>query len=270
VVGWDQDLRSLTLEDCREYHRIHYAPNNAVVVMVGDLDPDRAFSMVEKHFAHLPAQPAPAPVQAREIPQRGERRIIYKKVAQTSALFVGFHVPGIVDRDILPLLVLCALLSQGRSSRFYQRFIKTGRAVEADADVGSPPFLMMDPGLLTVLVVASPEEDINTLEDDVWEEIDMLRSRPVDAAELDKSRKKLRSSYLMSLQTHFFKGLVAGVYRVRTGDHRWINRIEPSYQAVKSKDVMEVARRYLGEDNRTVVRLVPASAQESEKWGEYE
>jgi len=131
VVGWDQDLRNLTLEDCLEYYRIHYAPNNSVIVIVGDSKPDHAFSVVEKHFGHLSSQPEPAPVQARELAQRGERRIVYKKVAQVSALFAGFHIPGIADRDIFPLLVLTSLLSHGRSSRFYQRFIKTGRAVEA-------------------------------------------------------------------------------------------------------------------------------------------
>jgi len=270
VVGWDQDLRNLTLKDCLEYYRIHYAPNNAVLVMVGDLEPDRAFSLVEKHFGHLSSQPEPATIQAREIPQRGERRTMYKKVAQVSALFAGFHIPGITGRDIFPLLVLTSLLSQGKSSRFYQKFIKTGRAIGAEVDLGSPPFLTMDPGLLAVLVVASPQEDINTLECDIWKEIDMLKGESIDPAELEKSKKKLRSSYLMSLQTHFYKGIVAGVYWIRAGDHRWINRIVSSYQAVTVEDVMEVARRYLNEDSRTVVRLVPVSPQESEKWGEYE
>ena len=270
VVGWDQDLRNLSLEDCLEYYRIHYAPNNAVIVMVGDLRPDDALSLVEKYFGHLSSQPEPAGVQAREIPQRGERRVLYKKVAQVPAFFTGFHVPGIGGQDIFSLLVLTSLLSHGKSSRFYQKFIKTGRAVEAEADLGPPPFLTMDPGLLTIAVVASPTEDVNVLEHDVWEEIDMVRNHLITMAELEKSKKKLRSSYLMSLQTHFYKGIIAGLYRIRAGDHRWINRIEPSYQAVTVDDLMEVAHRYLNDDNRTVVSLVPVSPEENEKWGEYE
>lgn len=270
VVGWDQDLRKLTLQDCLEYYRIHYAPNNAVIVMVGDLKPDDVFSLVEEHFGHLSSQPEPAPVQGREVPQRGERRILYKKVAQTPAFFAGFHIPGIAHRDVFPLLVLTSLLSLGKSSRFYQSFIKTGRAVEAKADLGPPPFLAMDPGLLVIAVVASPKEDIRALEHDVWQEVDRVRGNPVNPAELERSKKKLRSSYLMSLQTHFYKGIMAGLYRIRAGDHGWINRIEPSYQAVTAKDLMDVANRYLNEDNRTVVSLVPVSPQESEKWGEYE
>jgi len=270
VIGWDQDIRNLTLQDCLEYHRVHYAPNNAVVAMVGDLDPDRAFSMMEKHFGHIPSQPPPVPLQVRENPQRGERRTIYKKVAQTPAFFAGFHVPPVTDPDIFPLLVLTSLLCHGKSSRFYQRFIKTGRAVEAKVELGPPPFLTMDPGLLVTAVVASPDEDIQMLERDVWQEIESVRRDPVDEAELDRSKKKLRSSYLMSLQTHFYKGITAGIYRIRAGDHSWINRVEPSYLSVTAEDVMNVANRYLHEDNRTVVTLVPVSPRESEKWGEYE
>jgi zinc protease len=270
VVGWDQDLKNLSLEDCLAYYRIQYAPNNAVVVMVGDVEPGRAFSLVEKHFGHLPSQPEPERVRAREIAQRGERRLDFKKVAQVPGIFAGFHIPGIRDRDIFPLLVLGALLSHGRSSRLYRKFIKTGRAVEADVDLGSPPFLTMDPGLLTVGVVASPGQDIDQLEQDTWRELDMLRTHPIETAELEKSKKKLRSSYLTSLQTHFFKGIVAGIYRIRAGDHQWINSIEASYEAVTVHDLKDVAERYLTEDNRTVIHLVPVSPEESEKWGEYE
>ena len=270
VVGWDQDLRNLSLEDCLEYYRIHYAPNNAVVVMVGDLDPDRAFALAEKHFGPLPSQPDPAGVGAREVPQRGERRAVYKKVSQVSAVFAGFHIPGMTHGDIFPLLALTSLLSHGKSSRFYQRFIKTGRAVEAEADLGSPPFLTTDPGLLTIAMVASPHEDVNALEQDLWEEVDRLKATRVGEAELEKSKKKLRSSYLASLQTHFFKGIIAGVFEIRAGDHRWINRVEPSYQAVTAQDILDAAQRYLDENNRTVVRLIPVSPQESRRWGDYE
>jgi predicted Zn-dependent peptidase len=270
VVGWDQDLRELTLDDCLEYYRTYYASNRAVAVMVGDVKPDHGFTLVEKHFGHLPSQPEPAPIRAGELPQRGERRTVYKKVAQTSALFAGFHIPGIAENDIFPLLVLASILSSGRSARFYRKFIKTGRAVEAEADLGSPPFLSMDPGLMVISVAASPGGSINALEQDVWKETDALKTHPIEVDELEKSKKKLRSSFLMSLQTHFYKGIVAGVYRIRAGDHRWINRIESAYQAVKAEDVMEVARRYLNEDNRSVVHLVPVSSQEGDKWGDYE
>lgn len=167
-------------------------------------------------------------------------------------------------------MVIASLLSHGRSSRFYRKFIKTGRAVEAEADLGSPPFLSMDPGLMVISVAASPAEDMDTLEREVWKEIDTLKSQPVESLELEKSKKKLRSAYLMSLQTHFYKGIVAGVYRIRAGDHQWINKIEPAYQAVTSRDVIEAAQRYLSDDNRSVVRLVPVPPEESEKWGDYE
>jgi zinc protease len=270
VVGLDQDLKDLTLENCLEYYRIHYAPNNAVIGMVGDFEVDRALSLAEKYFGGVSPQPEPPPVQAREIPQRGERRILYKKVAQVPAFFVGFHIPAITDPDIYPLLVLASLLSHGKSSRFYQRFIKTGRAVEADVDLGPPPFLTRDPGLLVITVIASPQEDIKNLERDLWEEIDRVRGQPIDEAELEKSKKKLWASYLMGLETHLYKGIVAGLYQIRAGDYRWINRVGSAYEAVAAEDLVRVVDLYLNEDNRTVVHVVPVSERESKRWGEYE
>jgi len=111
---------------------------------------------------------------------------------------------------------------------------------------------------------------MDRLEQETWSELDTLRSHPVERAELEKSKKKLRSSYLTSLQTHFFKGIVAGIYRIRAGDHEWINRIDTLYEAVTAHDVKDVAERYLTEDNRTVIHLVPVSPEDNEKWGEYE
>jgi predicted Zn-dependent peptidase len=108
------------------------------------------------------------------------------------------------------------------------------------------------------------------LEQDLWEEVDRLKATRVGEAELEKSKKKLRSSYLASLQTHFYKGIIAGVFEIRAGDHRWINRVEPSYQAVTAQDVLDAAQHYLDENNRTVVRLIPVSPQESRRWGDYE
>jgi predicted Zn-dependent peptidase len=270
VVGWDQDLRTLSLQDCLDYYRIRYAPNNAVVVMAGDLDPDRGFSQIEKYFGHLCAQPKPAPPEAREMPQRGERRTIFKKVAQAPAFFAGFHIPSIADPDVFPLLVLGSLLSYGKSSRLYQRFVKTGRAVEAAADIGPPPFLTMDPGLMIITVVGSQDEDLDAIEEEVWKEIDEIARLPVDKAELEKSKKKLRSHFIMSLETHFYKGIMAGLYQIRAGDYQWINKMDACYRAVTAKDLRRVTQQYLNGDNRTVVRLVPVSAEESEKWGEYE
>jgi zinc protease len=270
VIGWDYDLRSLTLEDCQEYYRTHYAPNNAVVVIAGDMGTEEAIQIVEKYYGHIPPQPQPRLTITPEKAQRGEKRAIFKKVSQVAAFFSGFHIPGITHPDLLPLQVLCIALSVGRSSRFFEKFEKPGKAVEAQADVGHPPFFFMDPGVLQIYALASPSISIDTLEKEIWEEVEALRQSPILDEELEKAKKQARSQFLQSLQTLLLKGLLAGLYQVRAGDFGLIYSLLDQYESVTANDVLRVAQKYLRPENRTVVTLHPVSQKEHEDLGEVE
>ena len=270
VIGWDQDLRTMTLEDCRDYYRAHYSPNNAAVVVVGDVAADEVFRLVEKYYGSIPSQPHPRLAIPREKPQRGEKRAVFKKVSQVAAFFAGFHIPEMTHPDLFPLQMLCAALSAGRSSRFFEKFEKPGRAVEARAEVGYPPFLTMDPGLLQVYAIASPAVSLDTLEKEVWEEVERLRQESLPPEELAKVKKQARASFIQALETLFFKGMLAGIYQVRAGDFRLIGDILPRYEAVKPEDLLGVARKYLRPENRTVITLQPVNQSEHEELGEVE
>lgn len=270
VIGWDDDLKNLTLDDCREYFRVYYAPNNAAVVVIGDVSPDEVFKTVEKYYHHIPSQPSPRLTITPERSQRGEKRAIFKKVSQVAAFFAGYHIPGITHSDLFPLQILCTALSMGRSSRFFERFEKPGKAVEVQAEIGYPPFFSMDPGLLQIYVIAAPTTCPDALEKEVWEEVEKLRQEPLSPEELSKVKKQVRSSHLQALQTLFFQGLLAGIYQVRAGDFRIPYSISTSYETVTSDDILRVARKYLRPENRTVVVLRPVSQQEHEELGEME
>jgi zinc protease len=270
VIGWDHDLRNLTLEDCREFYRVHYSPNNAVAVVVGDVVADEVFRTVERYYSHIPSQSLPRLAVPREKPQRGEKRAVFKKVSQVAAFFAGFHIPGITHPDLFPLQVLCAALSAGRSSRFFEKFEKPGKAVEVRAEVGSPPFFTMDPGLLQIYAIASPAVSLEALEKDVWEEVEKLRQDPLPGEELTKVKKQARAYFIQALETLFFKGLLAGIYQVRAGDFRLLPAILPNYEAVKAEDILRIAREYLRPENRTVITLQPVSQSEHEELGEVE
>jgi zinc protease len=270
VIGWDQDLKNLTLEDCREYYRLHYSPANGVVVVAGDVSADEVFRMVEKYYGSIPSQPRPRSAIPKEKLQRGEKRAVFKKVSQVAAFFAGFHIPEITHPDLFPLQILCTALSAGRSSRFFEKFEKPGKAVEARAEVGYPPFLTMDPGLLQIYVIASPAISLDTLEKEVWEEVEKLRQEPLPAEELAKVKKQARAYFIQALETLFFKGILAGIYQLRAGDFRLIGDILPRYEAMKAEDLLRVARKYLRPENRTVITLQPVSQGEHEELGEVE
>jgi len=265
VIGWDHDLRRLTLEDCLDYYRRGYVPNKAVVVIVGDFKSKQALSWVEQYYGHLKPQPPVEISPAQERPQRGERRSFYKKVSQLEAFFAGFHCPMIGDPDVFPLLTLERILAGGKSSRFYQRFVKTAKAVEAQVEVDPPPFWPMDPGLLQVYAIAAPGVPIGDLEQEIWAAVEEIKEGKFDDEELAKAKRGLITSFIMGLQSVFFKGLAGGLYELKTGDYSSVNGVLDRYEEITSDDVQRVTQRYLSEDNRTVVTLQPITPEENER-----
>jgi zinc protease len=267
VVGWDQDLHRLTLEDCLAYYRSHYHPGKITVVIAGDVKPSQARDLVDKHFGSIPA-PAMAPEpQVAEPPQRGERRAVVKKVSQVEALLAGFHIVGIDHPDLYPLNVLAVILSGGKASRFHQEFVRVGKAIALEAELAPLPFSAQDPDLLAITAVAPPGKPLSGLEKEIWAAIDRLREDGVTPAELGRAKKLVRSQAVRSLSHNFFRGLLVGIFHAKTGDATLANQILSSIDAVTADDILRVARTYLKEDNRTVVVLKPVTPEESEALG---
>jgi len=262
VIGWDSDLRAISLKDCQDFYRTYYAPNNAVMVIVGDFNTEKAVALAKKYFGHIKAQTPPPPVSSEEPVQRGERQAVYKKVAQSPAFFAGYHVPNLTHADYPIVEVLTTILSRGRSSRLYQRFIKTGKALNVSTYSNGT----IDPNLLEVMAIAKPDGDISQLEKEVYEEIEKLREDPVPEEELEKAYTLLESGFLYGLQRNFSKGLRIGMAEVRSGDYTMVNKQLDLWRAVTSEDIMRVAKEYLHPDNRTVVTLVPISPEEAKKF----
>jgi zinc protease len=265
VIGWDTDLRRLTLDECLEYYQRGYAPNNAVVVIVGDFKREETLDLVDKYYGHLKPHAPGEPPPTQERPQRGERRALYKKVSQLEAFFAGFHCPGITDSDVFPLLALSHILSHGKSSRFYMRFVKSGKAVDAQVEVDPPPFWSMDPGLLQVYAVAAPGVQIGKLEQEIWGAIKEIEHGAFDEKELAKAKRGLMASFIMGMQSIFFQGLAGGLYEIKAGDCGMVNTVLDRCEGITAQDIQRVAQQYLNEDNRTVVTLQPITPEENER-----
>ena len=181
------------------------------------------------------------------------------------AFFAGFHCPGIRDPDVFPLLALDNILSGGKSSRLYLRFVKPGKAVDAQVEVDPPPFWSMDPGLLQVYAIAAPGVPISGLENEVWEVIEEIKEGRFDDEELAKAKRGLTTAFIMGLQSVFFKGLAGGLYEIKAGDCSAVNAVLDRCEEITPDDVQRVAQRYLREDNRTVVTLQPITPEENER-----
>jgi zinc protease len=267
VVGWDQDLHRMTLDDCLAYYRSHYHPGKITVVLAGDVEPQRGLQLVDQYFGYIPVPAAAPEPQVKEPPQRGERRAVLKKVSQVEALFAGFHIVGLDHPDLYPLNLLGVILSGGKASRFNQEFVRVGKAIALEVELTPLPFSAQDPDLLVIAAVAAPGQALPELEQGLWAALDRLRTDGVTPAELARAKKLLRSQAVRSLAHNFFRGLLVGLFHLKTGDAHLANRILSSLEAVTVDDILRVARTYLREDNRTVVVLEPVTPEASAALG---
>jgi len=268
VIGWDQDLHRLGLRECLAYYHTYYHPGNLTVVIAGDVEPARARDLVAQYLGAI-TSPGPLPaLKVQEPPQRGERRAVLKKVSQVEAMFAGFHIVGLDHPDIYPLSLLAIALSGGKSSRFYQDYVRPGRAVSLDAEVGHPPWTSEDADLMVVAAIAAPGQPLPQLEEDLWAAMARVHKDGVLPGELARAKKLLRAQAARGLAQNFYRGLLVGLFEMKTGDVHRVNQLLKLYDAVTLEDLHRVAREYLREDNRTVVTLQPVSPEESRALGE--
>src|SRR5262249_28346995 len=133
VVGWMHDLETITLDDVKKYRSVYYAPNNAILVIAGDVTPETVLAKVKTAFAEAPTETPPPPVTAKEPPQRGERHVTLKRPASLPVYMAAYHVPNFTSEDSFALSLLSVVLAGGRSSRLQTNVVeKQALALEAD------------------------------------------------------------------------------------------------------------------------------------------
>lgn len=267
IIGWDYDLKRMTLEDCLRYFRERYAPNNAVIVAAGDLDPEKTLELIQRHYGALEPQRLPSDPIEPEPPQRGPRTAVFKKAVELEAFFWGFHVPGIESEEIYPLLGLSYILSQGRSSRFWQRFVREGKATDLRVVVDPPPFWPMDPALLVIYGIVAPGNSSEGLQEEVQRELDDLGEKGPKLWEVEKAKNCLLTDLYRSLEGLFYRGLMGGIYELKTGSFERAWGVADGYKSITPEAIRAVVRKYLHEDNRTCVVVKPVSMEEHEKLG---
>jgi zinc protease len=266
IIGWDSDLRKLSLKDCQEYFRLHYAPNSMVIVVCGDVVPERVLDLIYRYYGNLRPQECFHEIEP-EPPQRGERKSVFKKPVELEAIFWAYHVPGIDSEDIFPLLGICECLSGGKSSRFWQKFVRPGKATEVRLVADPPPFWPKDPGLLILYAIEKPGTPLPSLEGEIEEEMRLFKKEGPTKDELEKVKNRLKASFLRNLESLFFRGLVGGIYEIKLDGFEKSWEILEKYESLKAEDMIRVAEKYLHEDNRTSIWVKSISLEENARFG---
>lgn len=252
VIGWMSDIQNITKEQTEKYFTQYYSPNNAVVVVVGDINPPEVIELVEKYFGDIPAQPPIPEVKTVEPEQKGERRIEVEYDANPM-LAIAYHKPDITHPDQFVFEVIQNLLSDGRTSRLYESLIEEKRmAVMARSYAGGSKY----PDLFLVFVTPRHPHTTEELEQEIYGELEKLKNEPPTEWELQKIKNQLEAGFIRSLESNSGLADEIGYYEAVAGDWRYINTAIERIKAVTAEDVMRVAKKYFTKTNRTVGTLV--------------
>jgi len=259
TIGSMEDLNAATIEEARAFFRTYYAPNNAVLTLVGDFQTDAALALIKKYFETIPPQPAPPVPDVIEPEQTGERRkIITDPFAQATRVDIVYKtVPGNTP-DWYALRVLGHILAGDLSSRLYRKLIKER---EVAVSVSSGPDERRGTSLFWITVVVRPEKNPGEAESLVYEEVERLQNEPVDDWELDKVRMKVRRQHSESLYSTRSRANTLGHYAVYYNEPALINTLLDKVATVKKPDLQRVASTQFRAAKRTVVTTLPQSSK---------
>jgi predicted Zn-dependent peptidase len=261
VIGSMADLDAATIKDVQDFFRVYYAPNNAVLTLVGDFQPADALAKIKKYFGDIPAQPTPPAPDLSEPQQTAERRkTIEDAFAQTPRLDIAFKTPAGNTPDAYALDVLSSALGEGQASRLYQTLVK-------DKELAVNVFCYVEehrgPSTFNVVVLTRPGADLKEVEKAVIAELDRVKSEPVADWELQKIRMTERRETAQQLESTLYRAYLIGEAASIFGDPNLINTRLDKIQSVGKQDLQRVAKTYLTEQNRTVVTTLPKPKTEA-------
>lgn len=259
VIGWMEDLQRLTLQDLQSWYESWYAPNNATLVVVGDVRPDEVFALAQKHFGVLERRPVPAAAPPLEVEQRGLARLTVKVPAELPYLIMGYKTPVLKTAgetwEPYALEVLAGILDGGASARFARELVR-GQQVAAGAGAGYNLYARGD-GLFTLSGTPAQGRTMEELEQALREQVRRVREEPVTAAELERVKAQVVAGNVYERDSLFYQAMQIGILETVGLDWRVADEYVDRVKAVTAEQVQQVARKYLKDESLTVAVLDP-------------
>lgn len=267
TIGWRSDLDELTVQDAEDWYRMWYAPNNATLVVVGDVDANEVFGLAERYFGKLKPSEIKPPKSRKEIAQEGQRRIELYGQTANPYLVMGYKVPALKPdlsnrRDAFALDVLAALLDGGNSARISRNILR-GQELAVEAGASYDAFSRLDE---LFILAGTPSKGVTPerLEQALIAEIDDLKRNPVSATELDRVKAQVIASKVFDQDSSFNMGMQIGMLDSMGYDWRLLDAYVDEIRAVTAEDVQRVAKRYFTDRTLTVAVLWPEEQAESD------
>jgi len=256
IIGWMSDIARINPGELRAFYDTYYRPNNAILVIAGDVKAPAALAQVRRHFGPIPRGATPAPVTALEPDQSDERRVIVRKeAAQLPVVNIAWHVPNFRSEDAPALELLSTLLSEGRASRLYRHLVYDKRMALGAG--GEYSYSSLDPTLFWFFATLLPGQSPESVEQALLAEVEQLKKEPVPAEELTRARNQIEASFVWEQDSVFSRASVLGRFEM-LGSWRMLDDFLPKVRAVTAADLQRVAQRYFPLDRKNVSILLPA------------
>lgn len=260
VVGWMSDLENMRVEDTREWYNHWYAPNNAVLVVVGDVKADEVYKLAKQHFGKIKPKAVPERKPQKEPPQIGERRVVVKAPAKLPSLQIGFHTPVLNDpnQDWEPyaLEILASVLSGNDSARLNQKLVRESQ-VAVDVGAGYDMIARGRQGLFELAGSPSEGKTVAELETAILQQIEKIKESGVTAEELKRVKAQVIAADVYQRDSVFYQAMQIGQLELTGFSWKILKDYPAKLSAVTSEQVQEVAKKYLVKDNMTVATLDP-------------
>ncbi len=259
VIGWMSDLDALQVDDLKSWYRKWYAPNNATLVVVGDVEPDQVFALAEKYFGPLKPEEIVPPKPRAEPLQKGLKRFIVKAPARQPYLVLGYKTPvvGKSDETWEPyaLEMLAYVLDGGNSARLSNNLIR-GSQLAVSADASYSAFSRL-PEMLVLDAVPTPDTPIDKVETALLKEVERFKTELVSEEEMERVRNQIIAAKVYEKDSAFYQAMLIGQLETIGLDWRLADEYVDHLKAVTPAQIQAVAKKYLTEDNLSVAVLEP-------------
>ena len=251
-IGFMDDIKNWTIEDIKDFHSTYYQPQNAIVVVAGDIKKDDVFSYVEKHFKDIKnTKEMPSSVHTVEPKQDGERRAIINKESNVQMLAMTYHIPNFEHEDQIALSALSQLLSSGKSSILQKVLVDEKRLANS---VYAYNMELKDPGVFMFMAVANENVDALKIEKEILDIISKIQKGEIKEKELDKLKINTKADFIDSLESSSDVASLFGTYLVRD-NIKPLLEYEANLEKLKVEDIVNVAKKYLVKENSTTLIL---------------
>ena len=259
IIGWMDDLKNLTVKDLRQWYQRWYAPNNATLVVVGDVNAQDVFELAKKYFGPLKPSEIPPIKPQREIEQKGTRYIKVKAPAELPYVLMGYKTPTITSAseewEPYALEMLAGILDGGDSARFSKQLVR-GSQIAANAGVGYDPRSRLA-GLFTIDGTPAKGHTIEELEKALQEQTKKIREELVSQEELERVKAQVVASNVYERDSIFYQAMQIGSLETVGLPWKLTDQYVDRIRAVTAEQVQKVAQKYLIDDHLTIATLEP-------------